>query len=90
MPGTIAQLFREKGYGFIQAEDGRRVFFHASALGRRSVRFWRWAKLQEGQQVTFTLGLRAERVWASYKADGEGKEKEESQGGPEIVAPEAP
>jgi CspA family cold shock protein len=30
--GKIKKLIRERGFGFISAEDGREVFFHSSAL----------------------------------------------------------
>ncbi len=66
MEGTIARLFREKGFGFIRASDGdgeREFFFHRSAV--RSVAF---ESLREGDVVTFQedapseKGPRAARV----------------------------
>lgn len=33
MKGTIKRIIRERGFGFITAEDGSEVFFHRSALG---------------------------------------------------------
>jgi len=34
--GVVAKLFLERGYGFIEAEDGREVYFHQnSVLGTR-------------------------------------------------------
>ena len=32
MKGKIKRLIRERGFGFISAQDGREVFFHRSAL----------------------------------------------------------
>lgn len=32
MKGTVKMFNKEKGYGFIHAEDGRDYFFHYSAL----------------------------------------------------------
>ena len=32
MKGTVKMFNKEKGYGFIKAEDGHDVFFHYSAL----------------------------------------------------------
>ena len=31
--GTVVQFFPEKGYGFIQQDQGDDVFFHVTALG---------------------------------------------------------
>jgi CspA family cold shock protein len=32
LKGTIKKVIRERGFGFISAEDGREIFFHRSAL----------------------------------------------------------
>ena len=32
MKGTVKKLIREKGFGFIAAEDGKEIFFHRSSL----------------------------------------------------------
>ncbi len=32
MKGKIKRLIRERGFGFITAENGREIFFHRSAL----------------------------------------------------------
>lgn len=48
--GTVKWFNDEKGFGFIQQENGADVFVHFSAIngkGRRS--------LAEGQQVTFEV-----------------------------------
>ena len=49
--GLIKRLFRDRGFGFIKAEDGREIFFHRSGL--RGVRF---DSLSEGQLVEFEVG----------------------------------
>jgi ribosomal subunit interface protein len=46
--GVVAKLFRERGYGFIQADDGREIYFHQnSVLGTN------WGKLDVGTKVRF-------------------------------------
>lgn len=50
MNGTVKWFNDDKGFGFIQQENGPDVFVHFSAIngsGRRS--------LAEGQQVTFEV-----------------------------------
>lgn len=32
MHGTVKRVIRKRGFGFIQAEDGKEVFFHRSSL----------------------------------------------------------
>lgn len=32
MKGTVKKCIRDRGFGFISAEDGKEVFFHMSAL----------------------------------------------------------
>ena len=52
MPGgTIKRLVSDKGFGFVQAEDGNEYFFHHSALVDA-----RFDALREGQAVTFVKG----------------------------------
>jgi len=47
--GTVKFYNDQKGYGFIQPEDGSKdVFVHATALERAGIQ-----GLQEGQKVTF-------------------------------------
>jgi CspA family cold shock protein len=47
--GTVKFYNEQKGYGFIQPEDGSKdVFVHASALERAGM-----SSLQEGQKVSF-------------------------------------
>lgn len=48
--GTIRKLMREKGYGFIQGEDGSDLFFHRSALKETT-----FASLKEGDRVEFSI-----------------------------------
>jgi CspA family cold shock protein len=60
--GEIKRLIRERGFGFISAEDGREIFFHRSAL--EGIGF---DALEEGNSVEFKVergpkGLRAVSV----------------------------
>jgi len=49
--GTVKFYNDQKGYGFIQPEDGSKdVFVHASALERAGMR-----ALSEGQKVSFDV-----------------------------------
>jgi CspA family cold shock protein len=50
LKGEIKKLIRERGFGFISAEDGREVFFHRSAL--EGVDF---DALEEGNSVEFNV-----------------------------------
>ena len=50
MKGTIKRVSRERGFGFISAEDGSEVFFHRSAL--QDVDF---DTLEEGNSVEFDV-----------------------------------
>lgn len=51
MNGTIKRLVSDKGFGFVQTEDGTEYFFHQSACA--DVRF---DELREGQVLTFEKG----------------------------------
>jgi len=49
--GTVKWFNAQKGYGFIQPEDGAKdVFVHISAVERSGL-----SNLQEGQKVRFDL-----------------------------------
>ena len=48
--GTIKKLISEKGFGFIEGEQGE-LFFHRSALQEGN-----FEDLREGQTVEFTEG----------------------------------
>ena len=50
MKGKIKRLFRERGFGFISAEDGREVFFHRSTLEGEN-----FDALEEGNSVEFNV-----------------------------------
>ncbi|PIU69197.1 MAG: cold-shock protein [Armatimonadetes bacterium CG07_land_8_20_14_0_80_40_9] len=50
MKGKIKRVIRERGFGFISAEDGKEVFFHRSAL--QGVNF---DTLEEGNEVEFDV-----------------------------------
>lgn len=50
MKGTIKRLIKDRGFGFIRAEDGREIFFHRTAV--KSTYF---ESLMEGQFVEFDV-----------------------------------
>jgi cold shock protein len=66
--GIIRRLLEHRGFGFIQGEDGRNVFFH-----RSEVLHVPFQALQEGQAVEFSVeetpqGPKARRVYVSPTA----------------------
>lgn len=50
MTGTVKWFNSEKGYGFIEQEDGTDVFVHYSAISGSGYR-----SLDEGEKVEFTI-----------------------------------
>jgi CspA family cold shock protein len=48
--GTVRKLVRERGFGFILAQDGAELFFHRSALQGEG-----FDMLTEGQAVEFDV-----------------------------------
>ncbi|HEX9898584.1 MAG TPA: cold shock domain-containing protein [Candidatus Methylomirabilis sp.] len=48
--GTVKRLVRERGFGFILAQDGVEIFFHRSALQGDA-----FDMLAEGQAVEFDV-----------------------------------
>lgn len=48
--GKIKKLIRDRGFGFIDATDGREIFFHSS-----SVIDIQFDSLAEGQEVEFEV-----------------------------------
>ncbi len=62
MTGTVKWFNADKGYGFIEREDGDDVFVHFSAIQSEGFK-----TLDEGQSVEFDIvegdrGLQAEKV----------------------------
>ena len=60
--GTVKWFNAEKGYGFIESEEGGDVFVHFSAIQGEGFK-----TLEEGEEVTFDVvqgnrGLQAENV----------------------------
>jgi CspA family cold shock protein len=49
MQGSIVRIVRDRGFGFIKAENGQEVFFHATGV-KGSVPF---DNLTEGQRVNY-------------------------------------
>ena len=67
--GTVKKLVRERGFGFIQGQDGVETFFHRSALQGAG-----FDALTEGQAVTFDVergdkGPRATNMRVSPPSD---------------------
>ena len=63
--GTVKWFSNEKGYGFIEREQGEDVFVHFSAIGMEG-----YKTLTEGQRVEFEIvqgdkGLQAANVMAA-------------------------
>lgn len=48
--GKIKKLVQEKGFGFIQSENGQDVFFHHSTVADHG-----FDNLSEGQRVEYTV-----------------------------------
>lgn len=48
--GTIKKLVHDKGFGFIQTQDGNDVFFHHSCVADQQ-----FDSLTEGQRVEYTV-----------------------------------
>lgn len=62
MQGKVKWFNAEKGYGFIEADEGGDVFVHFSAIQGEGFK-----TLEEGEEVTFDVvqsdrGLQAENV----------------------------
>jgi len=49
MQGSIVRLVRDRGFGFIKAENGSEVFFHASGVTGSTP----YDNLMEGQLVSY-------------------------------------
>jgi CspA family cold shock protein len=65
MIGKVKWFSAEKGYGFIEREDGGDVFVHFSAIQEQGFK-----ALAEGQQVEFEIvdGARGPQAANVYKA----------------------
>ncbi len=50
--GTIKKLVSDRGFGFIQQEDGSEIFFHRSQVTGGAFESFR-----EGQGVTYEVGV---------------------------------
>jgi cold shock protein len=48
--GTVVRLIRDRGFGFVQAEDGKEIFFHHSTLPSGV-----FDSLAEGQTLEFDI-----------------------------------
>ena len=66
MKGKVKWFNAEKGYGFINGEDGKDIFVHYSHIQQEG-----YKSLEEGQEVTFDAvdsdkGLQARNVEKAY------------------------
>ncbi|UCD72135.1 MAG: cold shock domain-containing protein [Syntrophobacterales bacterium] len=59
MKGTVKRVVRERGFGFISAEDGREIFFHRSTLEGTD-----FNALEEGNSVEFNVERGPKGPWA--------------------------
>ena len=50
MQGTIKKVVRDRGFGFIHADDGREIFFHHTSLQQLD-----FDSLKEGEKVEFDV-----------------------------------
>ena len=50
MLGTIKKVVHDRGFGFIQAQDGKEIFFHRSGLQQLE-----FDTLKEGESVEFEV-----------------------------------
>ena len=79
MNGKVKKLIRDRGFGFITAEDGTEVFFHRTDLVEAD-----FDTMEEGAGVEFDLesgakGPRAVKVKVAESSEaGESGEAEES------------
>lgn len=48
LKGKIKRMIRERGFGFIEAEDGKEIFFHQTGLVEVD-----FDELKEGDEVEF-------------------------------------
>ena len=60
MRGSITQLFRKKGCGFILGEDGREAYFDRSGVNSSEI-----AALSVGQWIEYELQYGFERLRAT-------------------------
>jgi CspA family cold shock protein len=69
LKGTVKKLIRDRGFGFITAEDGTEVFFHRSDLVSAD-----FDTMEEGAAVEFEMGTGAKGPRALKVKVGEATE----------------
>lgn len=82
--GTVVDWFDDRGYGFIEAGDGRRLFFHISAVRERV------ARAHVGDRVTFAIGEgrdgKPAAVDVAIAGAGQRSREAEQRGSPRLSA----
>jgi CspA family cold shock protein len=82
MQGTVKWFNRQKGYGFIQGEDGQEYFVHASAIAQGT--FIRDNDLVEFEPAESERGKQAQNITLIQK----GSEREPQEEAPAEEAPQ--
>jgi CspA family cold shock protein len=73
LKGKISRLIRDRGFGFITAEDGKNVFFHHTALAGGD-----FDSLVEGTGVEFVLEMEPKGPRAvNVRVEGPSESKKE-------------
>ena len=69
MKGTVKMFNKEKGYGFIHAEDNRDYFFHYSALIMKNADEYKTAEKGENVELDVEVSERGPRTANVKKVD---------------------
>ena len=64
MQGRVKWFNPQKGYGFIEVEDGKDVFVHYSEIQEEGFKTWKKAKRLNSRSLKETAGLRLQ-TWLS-------------------------
>ena len=81
--GTIRRLIADRGFGFIQTEEGKDFFFHRNEL--QGVQF---TILREGQEVEFEMGQGRDGRPAAVKVKLAETQADDDAGNEEVAGDE--